>query len=49
MPNIGIKLVILVIHRFGTHPSGPSEILVDGEFQLLKTFLEVRFNTIFYK
>ena len=48
-PNIGIGSVILLIHRFGTHPSGPSEILVDGEFQLLKTFLEVHFNVLFHE
>ena len=29
--------------RFGTHPSGPSEVLVDGKYELLKTFLEVCF------
>lgn len=29
------------IRRFGTHPSGPSEVFVDGKYELLKTFLEV--------
>ena len=29
--------------RFGTHPSGPSEVLIDGKYELLKTFLEVCF------
>ena len=49
MLNIGIRLVKLLTHRFGTHPSGPSEILVDGEFQLLKAFLEVHFNILLYE
>ena len=30
-----------MIYRFGTHPSGPSEILVNGEYLLLKSFIEV--------
>lgn len=34
--------------RFGTHASGPSEVLVDGKYQTLKSFIEVVLFKGFY-